>query len=96
MHFFSYSELLLQNTVSNDGDTDGWQKHCYSCFLLKQNDVVLKQKDLSLELRSLFEKKNSMDFPEGHPPFAEGQHHFAEGEKKWKKFFGIPKFIILI
>jgi hypothetical protein len=37
-----------------------------------------------------------MDFPEGHHPFAEGQHHFAEGENKWKKFFAIPKFIILI
>jgi len=51
-----------------------------------------------LERRTKFEweKKNSMDFPEGHHPFAEGQHHFAEGENKWKKFFAIPKFIILL
>ena len=65
-----------------DGDTEGWQKTFFSCFLMKQNDVVLKQKDGVLKESPLrffsrtkleWEKKNSMDFPEGHQPFAEGE-----------------------
>ena len=37
--------FLFAKRLYKDGDTEGWQKTFYSCFLLKQNDVVLKQKD---------------------------------------------------